>query len=66
MSKIYPSGIRPPKDHKLEVKEVRKGLYAFQNSYEGDYEYFDRRNGSSKGDAASQSHSDQRTASGKK
>ncbi len=66
MSKINPSGIRHPRGHKIEVKEVRKGVYAFQNTYVGDYEYFDRRDGRVKSDAASQSHAEQRTASSKK
>jgi hypothetical protein len=37
---FMPSGIRAPQGRKLRVETVRRGLFAVQNAYEGEYEYF--------------------------
>lgn len=37
---IHPSGIQPPKDLKLKIKPIKKGLYIVENAYVGDDAYF--------------------------
>ncbi len=37
---IHPSGVQRPEDVKLEIEEVKKGIYVVRNAYTGNYEYF--------------------------
>ena len=39
---LIPSGIQPPADHTVEVKQVAPGLYVATNAYVGVYSYFAR------------------------
>jgi len=37
---IHPSGLQTPKDSKLKIKTIKKGLYIVENAYVGEDEYF--------------------------
>jgi hypothetical protein len=37
---MIPSRISRSKHESLEVKEIDKGVYVFENAYDGRYEYF--------------------------
>ena len=40
---LFPSGIRPIGDQKVETTRVSDGLYVGTNAYDGVYEYFEGR-----------------------